>query len=350
VGAVIEDHSHSNRLYVGVMNDKNLGGFFYTDDAGKNWKQSNRGLDERDILSLQQTNDGTIIAGTNHGIFSLMTLTGAWTPASMIMGPLATPAKETPAVMEPVRKKVGAKSKTATATTKARTVAKKEKPVPELLIPNGKAPRVRSIDVSHDKWYAATNQGLFISVDHGKKWYGAAVLGEEDLIAVKAYDNGTVTLVSPRKAYLSKDDGGTWTDAGTPQYVTGVFNLAMAPDGSLWMSTREGALHSTDGGSTWIHTLGGLPTRDVVSVNYDPVGQRLLATVLKEHVVYESKDGGQTWKGTPDTGLTIRTAMSYQGRLLLTSTYNGLLLEQGANAAVASDSGHGVQTSSSSQQ
>ena len=34
-----------NRLYVGVVNDKDHGGFFLSDDAGKNWRQSSRGLD-----------------------------------------------------------------------------------------------------------------------------------------------------------------------------------------------------------------------------------------------------------------------------------------------------------------
>ncbi len=60
-----------------MVNDKNLGGFFISDDAGTSWRQLNRGLDERDILSLQQARDGAMFAGTNHGIFYLSSLTAS---------------------------------------------------------------------------------------------------------------------------------------------------------------------------------------------------------------------------------------------------------------------------------
>src|SRR5579864_1261901 len=69
VGGVVVDRKDPNRLYVGVVNDKDYGGFFLSDDGGQNWRQLSRGLDERDILSLQQADNGVILAGTNHGIF-----------------------------------------------------------------------------------------------------------------------------------------------------------------------------------------------------------------------------------------------------------------------------------------
>ena len=36
------------------MNDKELGGFFISDDGGKSWKLWNNGLNERDVFALQQ--------------------------------------------------------------------------------------------------------------------------------------------------------------------------------------------------------------------------------------------------------------------------------------------------------
>ena len=125
----------------------------------------------------------------------------------------------------------------------------------------------------------------------------------------------------------------------------------MVPDGSLWLGTREGALHSTDGGKTWQHLLAGLPARNVLTVNYDAAGQRLLATSLYAHGVFESKDSGRSWQRTPDAGVSIRSAMNYQGRLLALSSYNGLLLEQSGVVESASDSARGGEgTSSASQQ
>ena len=97
IGGVVADNKDPNRLYVGVVNDKDLGGFFISDDGGSSWRQSNRGLDERDILSLQQARDGVIFAGTNHGVFYLSSLSGEWQPASMIRGAVPPPeAKSEP--------------------------------------------------------------------------------------------------------------------------------------------------------------------------------------------------------------------------------------------------------------
>ncbi|MGA3319184.1 MAG: hypothetical protein ABSC64_22435, partial [Candidatus Korobacteraceae bacterium] len=88
VGAVIVDRKDLNRLYVGVANDKEQGGLFLSDDVGKSWRQSSRGLAARDILGLQQANNGALFAGTNHGIFQLASLSASWLPMKMIWGPV----------------------------------------------------------------------------------------------------------------------------------------------------------------------------------------------------------------------------------------------------------------------
>jgi len=181
-------------------------------------------------------------------------------------------------------------------------------------------------------WFADTDAGLFISVDHGQKWYGTPIEGESNFSAVNSYQDGTVTLAGPKGAYLSRDEGKTWTSVALPQYVSGVYNLTVTPGAALWLGTRQGALRSTDGGQSWHYMLGGLPKNDVLAVHYDATGQRLLATALHAHGVFESKDGGQTWQLTPEATVSIRSAINFQGRLLGTSAHNGLLLESGALA------------------
>ncbi len=323
IGGVVADNKDPNRIYVGVVNDKNLGGFFISDDGGASWRQSNRGLDERDILSLQQARDGVMFAGTNHGIFYLSSLSGEWQAASMIQGPVPQ-AEPKP---EPV--------KTTTTRSGKKVVTHTTRPVAhkapaEKTIPINGTPRVLAFNLDGDKWYAATTEGVFISSDHGRKWYGAPVEGEKEFIAVVSLKDGSAAVVAPKHAYLSSDEGKTWSPIVIPQYVTGLYNLTQAGDGSLWLATREGALHSQDGGKSWEHVLGGLPARNVYVVRYDAASQRLLATAQHTHGVYASKDGGNTWQLSPDTGVSIRVAMNFQGHLLAASSYNGLLLQQGA--------------------
>jgi photosystem II stability/assembly factor-like uncharacterized protein len=348
VGSVIADRKDPNRLYVGIVNDKLHGGLFITDDVGRTWQQANKGLGDRDVLSLQQAENGVIFAGTNHGIFYLPSLNGFWLPAAMIVGPVPEWQKKD-APQEPVTQ-VAAKSKsTRTPSKKAPVTAKKKEPV-EVPIPIAIAPRVRSIQVTDKAWYAATNQGLFISVDGGKKWYGTPIEGESDFVAANDYSDGTLTLATVKRAFISRDGGQTWSEVGVPQYVTGIYDFTMTPDASLWLGTREGGLQSVDGGKGWSHVMGGLAPSYVLGVNYDPSAHRLLATAMKSHGVYESTDGGKTWKQTPEASFSIRTALSYQGLLLATSWHNGLLLQHDSSTAKAPNSAVGVESAVSKSQ
>lgn len=346
VNEVAVDRKNPSRLYAGVANDGELGGVFVSDDSGKNWRQNSKGLGGRDILSLQQSDEGDLFAGTNHGIYSL-SAKSTWEPASMIVGMLPEwrPKEPTPEP-PPTKTKSKSKAKSARTTTSSAKKTAKAKVPAEPVISAADAPRVRSLQFGKDMWYAATNQGLFLSSDKGKKWYGQVVEGETNFTGVSSYDDGTVTLVSHKAAYLSHDSGKTWAALTLPTYVGQVHSLTIMPDSSLWLGTRQGAVQSTDGGKTWRYVLSGLPKDDVLEVEYDPVGQRLLATALKQHAVFVSKDHGQTWQPTESADVPIRSAMNYQGHLLATSAYNGVLMEEGSEsasnatkAAVISDTG-----------
>ena len=326
VGSVIADRKDPSRLYVGIVNDKVHGGLFTTNDVGKSWLQVSRGLVDRDVLSLQQADNGVIFAGTNHGIFFLSSLVGAWQPAAMINGPVPEWQKkeELPEPAPPP----SAKSKSAHPAAKKKPVAAAKKVPLEVPIPVAIAPRVRSLQITDQAWFAATSDGFFISVDGGKKWYGTPVEGESDFVAANEYADGTLTLASIKRAFVSHDGGRTWSEITMPNYVTGIYNFTMSPDSTLWLGTREGAARSVDGGVHWVHVMSGLPPSQVLGVTYDASDHLLLATAMNSRGVFESADGGKTWKQTPEAGFLIRNAMSYQGQLLATSWHNGLLLQR----------------------
>ena len=330
VNEVVVDRKDPSRLYAGVSNDGELGGVFTSDDGGKFWRQNSKGLGGRDILSLQQSEKGEVFAGTNHGIYYL-SAKDAWEPAAMIFGipPEWRPKEVTP---EPPPVKTKSKSSKSAAAAHKKVSAKAKVPA-EPVIAAAETPRIRSLQFGKDAWFAATDKGLFISLDQGKKWYGQPIEGQTNFSNVNSYDDGTVALVTHNAALISHDWGKSWNPVTYPSYIGKVNSLTVVPNGAMWLSSQQGAVESSDGGKTWRYVLGGLPKDDVLEVDYDPVGQRLLATALHQHTVFFSKDNGLTWQHTENADVSIRTAMSYQGRLLATSLYNGVLMQEGSESA-----------------
>jgi len=49
-------------------------------------------------------------------------------------------------------------------------------------------------------------------------------------------------------------------------------------------------------------------------------------------------DNGKTWRKSPESDFSIRTAIGYQEQLLAVSWHNGLLLQRPASAASAAGS------------
>jgi photosystem II stability/assembly factor-like uncharacterized protein len=329
VNDVVVDRRDPSHLYAGVANDGESGGVFVSDDAGKSWRQTSKGLGGRDILSMQQAEKGELFAGTNHGIYTLSSTKGTWEPASMIFGmPPEWRPKETTPEPPPVK----SKSKTAAAGRK-KSAASKAKPPAEPVIAAAETPRIRSLQFGKEAWFAATDRGLFISLDQGKKWYGQAIEGQNNFSYVNCYDDGTVTLSSHNAALVSHDWGKTWNMLTLPGYIGKVNSVTAVPNGSLWVSSQQGAIQSSDAGKTWRYVLGGLPKDDVLEVDYDVAGQRLLATGLHQRTAFFSKDNGMTWQQTESAHVAIRSVMSYQGRLLATSAFNGVLMQEGAETA-----------------
>ena len=243
VGSVIADRKDQNRLYVGIVNDKVHGGMFTTDDVGKTWLQVSKGLGDRDILSLQQAENGVMFAGTNHGIFFLTSLVGAWQPASddpwtgagvaaeagtrcRAAAPEATKVEEgakplRPGSRQPVREEEGA-GRGADSHRNCTACAL------DCRSPTRPGMRRRTKDCSSASMAARSGMEL--------RW-----MAKSDFVAANDYPDGTMTLATIKRAFLSRDGGRTWYDVTIPKYVTGIYNFTMTPDSSLWLATREGA-------------------------------------------------------------------------------------------------------------
>ncbi len=250
VEALLVDRNNPARLFVGVVNDKSYGGVFVSTNGGASWEQIGKepdgGLDGRDVFALAQAADGTVLAGTSHGIF-------AWdegsvsgnhpnekssspeTPASpandqipFTVSPASPPEVKDPSPVTtasapdikdplPVTSANSPNGRVAPSPLNPPQSSETPKPFaiwkPRNTIANTvvkadsriiagqhinvekrvKAPvieldsRVNALDVSQDVWLASTAIGLLTSRDQGASWQGGPVMGAGDYLSVTVH-------------------------------------------------------------------------------------------------------------------------------------------------------------------
>jgi photosystem II stability/assembly factor-like uncharacterized protein len=297
VTSIIADKIDPNTIFVGVVNDRELGGVFVSHDAGQHWIQTSKGLDGRDVFTLKQTGTGELVAGTNRGMFILVPNASEWSPINNIINRTTSSRS----------KKQGTKS----AKTEVHSIL---------------TARVSEIEITPTAWMAATSAGLFTSSNQGKNWSGGPVMGERDFISVQA-DGKLIALATRSNVLVSKDSGVTWQDSSLSSYVSGIRGVTLTTDGQIMVAAREGAFRSPNAGAGWEHMQNGLPDKNISSISYDENNKRLLATSTETGVVFESQDAGHTWTRGPDTGYPLRHISVVHGRFLAATPFDGVVIQ-----------------------
>ncbi len=158
--------------------------------------------------------------------------------------------------------------------------------------------RVRDVAQAGGAVFAATDQGLYFSLD-GLVWAPAGKMGqvEADLRALQADPRMVGGLwIATDSEVLRTDDGGqsVFALSGTP--LAGTANLSLGDGSLLVAATRDGIWESLDGGVRWQPASYGLPepiTSDVVSVGEHlvtatPQGIWRMAPAEEEQAVFRS--------------------------------------------------------------
>ena len=301
VSAILTDNKDASTLYVGVVNDREYGGVFYSHDAGQHWLQKAAGLGGKDVFALKQAPSGMLVAGTSHGMFSLEHNASEWHAMNVV-------------VVEHTVKTAGkGKGSRKAATTTTLTKSQLES-------------RVNDLELVSGRWMAATTTGIYSSTDQGKTWKGGRILGQQDFVSVRA-EGSTVVAATRSSVLVSNDRGATWKQGGLPSYVVSIRSAAIASDNQIVIASREGAFRSGDGGATWEHVVNGLPSKDITSVSFDSTHKRMLATSDATGVIFESRDGGRSWQRGPDSGFPLRRVSVIGGRFVGATPFDGVVLQ-----------------------
>jgi len=304
VEALLVDRGNPARLLAGVANDKSYGGVFASTDGGASWNHIGEGLDERDVFALAQSPDGTVLAGTNRGIFALDAPGGRWSPRNTMQSTIV---------------------KKTTVTRKGKHVTTENAVKDKARELNG---RVYALDLTGDAWLASTSNGLLTSKDHGASWQGGLAMGSGEYVTAAAH--GSAMAAARRDGMVVSTDAGlTWTRVELPASLTHIYRAVFSADGTLWLGTREGVFLSRDQGKSWL-SLERMPFRDVNDLYYDARLDKVLASSRHSDFVFFIDPGSLTWKWREIGGYRILLIRSAGDRLLAASLFDGVVVESPA--------------------
>ena len=294
VSSMLADRTTPDRLYVGIVNDREQGGVFVSANAGKQWEQRSDGLQGRDVFALAQADDGSILAGTNRGIFKLSPADAAWRPLT----------KDSEPTIENTNAAHG-RVENAVLTLK-----------------------INAIELTPHGWFAATSKGLYVSADGGRTWVRDASIAPVYIVSVKAL-NDTVAVAMPGKIFVSVDRGKRWALRRVPAYVNGIQSLALTGDKQIVIASPAGAFRGPKLGAYWVRA-NGLPHSGLSEVISDDANHRLLIASADKPAVYGSRDGGRTWENVAASGYGFRGISVFCGQIVGATLFDGVVLEKPA--------------------
>ncbi|HEY0306991.1 MAG TPA: hypothetical protein VGB94_02420 [Acidobacteriaceae bacterium] len=320
ISAYASDSRNPAQIYVGVVNDKDSGGAFVSRDGGIRWEQRAEGLGGRDVFALAVAPDNTVIAGTNHGIFTLHD--SMWqeygTEATASVAPMeySGPGPADPGLaVSPLRKR-GVATRTTVKKPAAVNVPKK--------IAGFEGAVYALLSTGYDV-YAATQQGLLASTSSGASWRQVVTAGTAPLRYLAAGD-GKLVAADLKRMEVSSDGARSWKAVKLPAGLTQISGLAVDGSGEIWVVGGEGIWFSGDDGARW-QMVPKLNLNDVNSVYYDAAGQRVLVTANNSSTfacaIAVAGKAVQCW----DTGWHLRLLRPVGDHMVAATLFDGIVVQ-----------------------
>ncbi len=334
VASYVADARSPSTVYLSVLNDKDWGGVFESTDGSLSWVQRSMGLGGRDVFSLAQASDGTLIAGTSHGIYRFKDSQWVRSNVDLTAGPvgaLKPPTARAPVTRAPVAKgRSSSKSRKRNVKGTVPAAARKRKyPARSvrLAVPPGEVfdGSTFAIAAVGDSLYAATSRGLLRSGDAGGEWKLVTGL-EAQTYQFVAGERSSLAAATLHRLLRSSDGGASWTTLPIPQKLTQVTAVTIDDRGEIWVGGREGVWLMPADGSEWT-TVKNLFVQDVSDLFFDRTTKRVFIAANKStHLAYMvqlPEMGVHFW----DTGWDLRFVRPMGDHLLGATLFDGMVVQ-----------------------
>ena len=289
---------NTQTLYAGSVNDREFGSVYRSRNGGLDWEHIGSGLGKRDVYSLERSAPGTLIAGTDDGVFVLPNGSSAWRSAALSQKTVASSKTES-------RNRVDVHTRNVNL---------------------GKVFHVRAIKHNGQEiWIAATSQGLFSSKDDGQRWVGGPVLGSQNFTN---FDCKHLDLIvgNSRNAFLSRDLGESWQQLSLPNRTGLLTSVLFGPDLSVWATTDLGTFRTSDNGTKWYPVTAGNDRSLLSYVNFISE-KHVVALGIHRDKVFESLDSGVTWNLLAESQRPLRQLLVTTNQLFGVMQFGGVVVE-----------------------
>jgi len=299
-GVIVLDPKNPSVVYSASFND----GIFKTTDGGIKWKAINDGLSDLNISSLavDPSDTDTLYAGTQAaGIFKSMDGGASWSPSNLGISNswVFSIAIDT---LNPSTLLIGTSSE---GVLKSEDGGINWLPINNGL-PSSQALALAINPVNPSILYAGLVAGLYSSSDGGASWVFSVGGFIRDIVVDPSNPSTVYAAVSSFQGVMKTTDGGTnWgqVNAGLSSLQLTSISFARNSPSTLYVGSSAGAFKTTSAGSLWFAANEGLSRIRAFDIAVDPDTPSTLYLGTNGGGVFKSSDRGESWSSST-IGLT----------------------------------------------
>lgn len=334
------DPQHPERVLVVLTN--NFEPLLETSDAGRTWTPLATGLKSGPPRHIFASPDGWFAAPGPGGLLRYDASKGSWVSVNQVTEKAAPAQARRAATVKKVASQSAKKSATKAPASSAAPAATKS------TVPFHA--KVNDMAFGQNAWYAATEDGLMISRDHGLNWSietlapmprpvaASSMVNTASIRAVRTGNGDSyVWALTQRQLEVSGDGGKSWISRALPFEPRGSLHLHPLDENSVVLASDHGVFVSRDAGESWHQAnLSELSIDDLASV------RNAVVVSTSKGNLFLSRDAGKTWGNmsgpTSESTLSALRSRETGNQLVAASATEGLfVLDMGSASSAAAD-------------
>jgi photosystem II stability/assembly factor-like uncharacterized protein len=162
--------------------------------------------------------------------------------------------------------------------------------------------------------YAVMEDDLYRTTDGGENWAGLSIgASQPQVVAQRPGDPGTLCVgVEDGGVRISRDSGKTWWESGGLRGTT-IYALRFSRDGTTLFAAgwKTGLWQSTDVGHSWSLLWDDPAVEAIFDVSEDPQDPGHLLVGTDGQGIWESPDGGRSWRRAGLMGAKVKQIEFY---------------------------------------